>query len=139
MRLIKRKKQFIIAQCEKCGRETEIPYSETLNSHMTSIDLKGVVECECGEYHNLIIDSKEHRSITSASPISQSNHSEDTLKCPRCQSTQLHAGNKGFSLGKAVTGSLLVGGAGLLGGFIGSKKIMITCLKCGHKWQAGKK
>jgi hypothetical protein len=60
------------------------------------------------------------------------------LKCPRCKSTQLHAGQKGFSLGKAAAGGLLLGGVGLLGGMIGSKKVMITCLKCGFKWQAGK-
>jgi tellurium resistance protein TerD len=32
----------------------------------------------------------------------------------------------------------LLGGAGLLGGFVGSKKVMITCLKCGKQWEAGK-
>ena len=62
----------------------------------------------------------------------------DPLKCPRCASTQLYAGDKGFSLGKAAAGGILLGSVGLLGGFIGSKKIMITCLKCGYKWQAGK-
>jgi tellurium resistance protein TerD len=34
-------------------------------------------------------------------------------------------------------GGFLLGPVGLLGGLIGSKKIMITCLKCGYKWQAG--
>lgn len=34
--------------------------------------------------------------------------------------------------------SVVTGPVGLLGGLIGSKKIIITCLKCGHKWQAGK-
>mgnify|MGYP000933138434 FL=1 len=61
------------------------------------------------------------------------------LKCPRCSSTQLHAGQKGFGLGKAAAGGLLLGPVGLLGGMIGSKKVMITCLKCGYKWRAGKR
>ena len=61
------------------------------------------------------------------------------LKCPRCKSTQLHAGQKGFGLGKAAAGGLLLGPVGLLGGMIGSKKVMVTCLKCGFKWQAGKR
>lgn len=141
MILVKRnpRKQAIVAQCEKCGREAEVLYTETINPHMPSIDLKGVVKCECGEYHNLIIDDKEHRPITSAPVVSRSNHAEDTLKCPRCRSVQLHAGDKGFGLGKAAVGGLLAGPAGLLGGFIGSKKIMITCLRCGYKWQAGKR
>jgi len=63
----------------------------------------------------------------------------ETIKCPRCRSTQLHAGNKGFGLGKAAAGGVLLGPVGLLGGLIGSKKVMITCLKCGYKWQAGKR
>jgi len=61
------------------------------------------------------------------------------LKCPRCGSSQLHAGKKGFGLGKAAAGGLLLGPVGLLGGVIGSKKVMITCLSCGKKWKAGKR
>lgn len=61
------------------------------------------------------------------------------LRCPKCGSTQLHAGDKGFGLGKAAAGGLLLGPVGLLGGMIGSKKVMITCLSCGKKWQAGKR
>jgi len=63
---------------------------------------------------------------------------DSTIKCPRCGSSQVHAGNKGFGLGKAAAGGILLGPVGLLGGLIGSKKIMVTCLNCGHKWQAGR-
>lgn len=63
----------------------------------------------------------------------------DEIRCPKCGSTQIVAGNKGFGLGKAAAGGLLLGPVGLLGGLIGSKKVMITCLKCGHKWEAGKR
>ena len=42
---------------------------------------------------------------------------------------------KGFGLGKAAAGGLLLGPIGLLGGVIGSGKIIVTCLKCGHKWK----
>lgn len=64
--------------------------------------------------------------------------SEQQIKCPKCKSTQLTANKKGFGLGKAAVGGLLTGGIGLLGGFIGSGKVKITCLKCGHTWKAGK-
>lgn len=138
-RVVTRKKEAIIARCEKCKREIEIPYSNTINPHMPSIDLKSVVKCECGEYHNLIIDDKEHRPITRTPTASQSSQNNDELiKCPRCRSTQLHTGDKGFGLGKAAAGGILLGPVGLLGGFLGRKKTMITCLKCGFKWQAGK-
>lgn len=133
MELVKRTKTSVIACCEKCHREIEIPYSNTVRPHMPSIELKNVVQCECGEYHNLIVDQKNLKQKERSTTIV-----EDTLSCPKCKSTQLHAGNKGFGLGKAAAGGILLGPVGLLGGLVGSKKVMITCLKCGHKWQAGK-
>lgn len=54
--------------------------------------------------------------------------------CPKCGSTQLVANENGFGVGKAAAGGCLLGPIGLLGGFIGSKKIVITCLKCGYQW-----
>ena len=62
----------------------------------------------------------------------------DQIKCPKCGSSQLTANKKGFGLGKAAAGGLLLGPIGLLGGMIGSGKVKITCLKCGHEWKAGK-
>jgi hypothetical protein len=62
---------------------------------------------------------------------------EDQVKCPRCQSTQLSANKQGFSGTKAVTGAILTGGIGLMAGTIGSNKIKITCLKCGHVFNPG--
>ncbi|MFY9140618.1 MAG: hypothetical protein WAO30_07665 [Thermacetogeniaceae bacterium] len=138
-RINTRKKQAIIAQCEKCNRLIEIPYTNTINPHMTSIDLKTVVQCECGEVHNLVIDQENYRSIKSPPVIKPPEHPEDLIKCPRCGSTQFHTGDKGYSVGKAAVGGILIGAVGLLGGLIGSKKTMITCLKCGYRWQAGKK
>jgi len=59
------------------------------------------------------------------------------VKCPSCGSTQISAGNKGFGLGKAAAGGILLGPVGLLGGLVGSKKVMVTCLNCGKQWKAG--
>lgn len=60
---------------------------------------------------------------------------ENTIKCPECGCTQISANKKGFGLGKAATGGLLLGPVGLLGGLIGSGKVVITCLRCGHQWK----
>ena len=65
---------------------------------------------------------------------------EKTVCCPKCGSTQLTANKKGFSLGKAVAGGvLLVPIAGVVTGMIGKNKIIITCLNCGKQFKPGTK
>lgn len=59
------------------------------------------------------------------------------VKCPSCGSAQISAGNKGFGLGKAVAGGVLLGPVGLLSGFIGSGQVTLACLRCGNRWKAG--
>lgn len=59
------------------------------------------------------------------------------VRCPKCNSNQLTANKKGFSGTKAVGGALLTGGIGLLAGTLGSNKVVITCLACGHKFKPG--
>lgn len=64
-------------------------------------------------------------------------NNQTEVRCPKCNSNQLTANKKGFSGAKAVGGALLTGGIGLLAGTIGSSKVIITCLACGHKFKAG--
>lgn len=59
---------------------------------------------------------------------------DNKVKCPRCNSTNVYTGNKGYGLVKGVTGGLILGPIGLLAGTIGSKRIRIDCLLCGHHW-----
>lgn len=70
-------------------------------------------------------------------PAQQNGETEEYLCCPKCGSRNLHADKKGFSGGKALVGAVAVGGLGLLAGTIGSKDMIITCLKCGKKFKAG--
>jgi hypothetical protein len=60
-----------------------------------------------------------------------------SISCPKCGSHDLYVGKKGFSGKKAVGGALLNGGIGLLAGTLGSNKIKITCLNCGHVFKPG--
>lgn len=138
MELVKRKRRSIVAQCENCRSQIEVPLDNTINPRASSIDLKSVMQCKCGEYHNLIIDTKKHNVISSP-PRTYQEEDDDALTCPSCGSEQLHSGDQGFGLGKAVVGHIVIGPLGLLGGFLGHKKTRITCLKCGYKWQAGKR
>ena len=62
---------------------------------------------------------------------------DEKLYCPYCGSSNLTANTKGFGVGKALTGAVLTGGIGLLAGFVGSNKVKIPCLKCGHSCSAG--
>lgn len=62
---------------------------------------------------------------------------EGIAYCPRCHSTSLSSHKKGFGFGKAAVGVLLTGGIGLVAGGLGSGKVKVTCLKCGHQFMAG--
>ena len=59
--------------------------------------------------------------------------------CPKCGSTSLSASKQGFGVGKAIVGASLTGPIGLVAGNINSKKVFVTCLNCGHRFQPGKK
>jgi tellurium resistance protein TerD len=59
---------------------------------------------------------------------------ENQAKCPRCGSSSIHAGKKGFSGSKACCGALLVGPLGLLCGTAGKNKVIVTCMNCKHTW-----
>jgi len=59
---------------------------------------------------------------------------DNNIKCPRCNSTNVSTGTKGYGLVKGATGGLILGPIGLMAGLIGSKRIRIDCLLCGHHW-----
>lgn len=56
-------------------------------------------------------------------------------RCPMCgevlQWKLVDTSNKGFSVGKAAVGAVLLGPVGLLGGALGKKKQTYYCGKCG--------
>lgn len=64
---------------------------------------------------------------------------ENKIKCPKCGSEQISAHKKGFSGGKAVAGAVIACPLGIAAGTLGSNKMKITCLKCGHVFNPGDK
>lgn len=57
--------------------------------------------------------------------------------CPKCGSGQLTAQKRGFGALKALAGGFVAGPAGLLAGFHKARRVDVTCIRCGHSWQAG--
>lgn len=56
-----------------------------------------------------------------SNPTSNNNQADD-VRCPKCGSAKIHAEKRGYSIWV---------------GFIGSGNIVVTCLKCGHKFKPG--
>jgi hypothetical protein len=73
---------------------------------------------------------KEQKSVSISIPVRES-----TVNCPKCGSASVGAIKKGFGLGKAILGNAVLGPVGLVGGLVGSNKVQVVCLKCGHKWK----
>ncbi|MFE8697187.1 TerD family protein [Cytobacillus sp. FJAT-53684] len=72
---------------------------------------------------------------TSTQPYSSSQaYGGDNINCTRCGSSNVRTGEKGFGLGKAAIGGLILGPVGLLGGFIGKNQLKFTCNNCGNNW-----
>ena len=58
-------------------------------------------------------------------------------KCPMCSESimrkKVDEAKKGFSVGKAAVGAVLLGPIGLVGGALGKKKVFYCCGKCGFQ------
>lgn len=72
-------------------------------------------------------------------PSNQPVQDNNIARCPKCGSTSLSANKKGFSLAKGAVGVATVGVYGAVAAGLGKNKVLVTCLKCGHQWKAGKK
>jgi stress response protein SCP2/tellurite resistance protein len=74
--------------------------------------------------------------VSQTYPTSNANrpNGSDEMICPRCHSTNIRSGQKGFGIGKAAIGGLILGPVGLLGGFIGKNQLKFTCNSCGNSW-----
>ena len=87
--------------------------------------------CDCG--HDLRTKKIKQREINKTR-----NLEEEELRCRECGSNQLTTNKQGYGWKKGLGVAVCTVGVGALAGFINSNKVWITCLKCGHRWKAGK-
>lgn len=60
------------------------------------------------------------------------------IQCPKCSSQHITISKKGFHVGQAAAGGIVLGLVGLAAGMIGSKDYEFVCLGCNHKWGLSK-
>lgn len=104
-------------QCEECNIAKIQDYHNTL-SLLIEEDNKVIQE----RYDNLV---KQVMADNEADIAEQKKEEceANTVRCPRCGSTQITTGQRGYSL---------------LTGFLGSNKTVNRCANCGYSWKPGK-
>jgi len=60
--------------------------------------------------------------------------SNNPARCPRCGSTSIYVGTKGYRPGKGCCGYIIFGPLGLLCGLFGANRLRKTCVNCNHVW-----
>lgn len=86
------------------------------------VEKTGCSETQAIEVMDDIYKMKKEQKMINKS-YSYSDNKPPTPTCPKCGSTAITAGQKGYSLWT---------------GFLGSNKTMNRCANCGHAWEPGK-
>lgn len=111
----------VAAQCTKCNKKHYIYIKDECKKNNIGYEFNFPFKCKCGEVHTNI----KYNYVDD----------EGNIVCPECKSSNFTSNKQGFGVGKAIAGGIVVGGIGILSGFIGSNKIKITCLNCGYGWK----
>ena len=109
--------------CSKCGKEI------TAGSNFCGY---------CGQAFNTTNDFAQSELAQGEHTIKQEQFSS-VAKCSKCGSTSLIGNKKGFGIGKALIGACVIGPIGLVAGNFRAKKVVVTCMNCGHQFLTGGK
>lgn len=141
-------------KCPVCGNtftHTALDYEMWLNllhSIYPEYNINEITDEELAEfiYHQTFNQNQTDVNLTRKR---QHYHQQQTMQiqaklkqlstqphCPKCQSTDIGKGQRGFKWGRAI-GTVAVTGfldVGAIAGAAGSNKIVNICNNCGHKW-----
>lgn len=131
--------------CTKCGKENKAgssfcgycgtPFSPFANETSESdIDLAYYKANLKMQQQALLMQQQELEEMRRQTEQQKMQY-DSMMKCPRCGSTSLSGSKKGYGVGKGVVGAAILGPFGLVAGNIGSKKVIVTCIKCGYKFK----
>lgn len=56
------------------------------------------------------------------------------ISCPECGSQNIQTDEKGFDVGEAIVGKILLGPIGILLGAMESDETVYKCRACGYEW-----
>lgn len=104
----------------------------------SEVFLKSIDDKEKTELINAFTEQNNILTKQSTSKNIKTNTTEkdSTLPiCPKCESQAISVNTQKYGVGKALVGTLLTGGIGLLAGGIGRNNVNLTCLSCGNRWQ----
>jgi hypothetical protein len=87
-----------------------------------TVDLEGGPSGDAGEFRTRNPPRSFHSESDVPRPRESSAREDATIRCPQCGSLQVHAEKRGYSIWT---------------GFIGSGKIVLTCLRCNHRFSPG--
>lgn len=110
------------------AKELLAPYYDPINANKPTLK-------------SMLIDAANEAGEKGMEKANRKNELEKSgqVYCPKCLSTSISANQKGFGFVRGAIGASIGLDVGLIAGGIGSKKVICTCLKCGHQWTAGKK
>lgn len=128
-------------------------YAEWLRQEVIRQEHEGEVKTQSGIAYSTAVAEAQQRSrerapmtvikdphSAAAAKVRGRAGSEDDgqARCPRCGSTSLTGQKQGYGIGKGLIGARIAGPLGLVAGNIGSKKVTVTCLRCGYQFRPGK-